>query len=224
MRLYLIRHAEPDYPRDALTPRGHRQAAALARRVEKLAPGYLYSSPMGRARETARPIAERLGLPCSVEPWTAELEDWTIEAQRPEHEPWGEAPAWELAVDRVRGQSPGDSWHKEPPFADTGLETKLAELIRASDAFLRCHGLERQGDFFRRLDDAVAPPIVLVCHGGFALTWLAHLLVLPPPLVWTSFTLAPASLTSLVFEAVDTDQLAPRCVGLGDLSHLDDPA
>ena len=54
MRLYIIRHAEPDYPRDALTVCGHAQAQALAHRLGKMEIGHVYSSPMNRALETAR--------------------------------------------------------------------------------------------------------------------------------------------------------------------------
>jgi broad specificity phosphatase PhoE len=71
VRLYLIRHGESqgnaerrlqgrvDLP---LTPRGHRQARALAQRlaVEQIAA--LYASPLSRARQTADAIAGRLGL------------------------------------------------------------------------------------------------------------------------------------------------------------------
>jgi phosphohistidine phosphatase len=67
MRLYVVRHAEaapgsPDELR-ALTPEGHEQARALGRRLraEGVAPDAVLSSPLLRARETARDLG--LGEP-----------------------------------------------------------------------------------------------------------------------------------------------------------------
>lgn len=33
MRLYIIRHADPDYPNNTITPEGHLEAQALAKRL-----------------------------------------------------------------------------------------------------------------------------------------------------------------------------------------------
>ena len=61
MRIIFVRHGEPDYARDCLTPTGKRQAAAAARRLEREGIQEIYASPMGRARETAQFTADLLG-------------------------------------------------------------------------------------------------------------------------------------------------------------------
>lgn len=53
-------------PGVALTVRGRAQAAALARRLETFAIQRIYSSPLQRARETAEPLARRLGMALQV--------------------------------------------------------------------------------------------------------------------------------------------------------------
>ena len=75
MYLYFVRHGMPDYKTDTLLPEGVRQAEAAAKRLSYSGLDEIYSSPMGRAQETARPAAELLGLPVTVLPWAAELED-----------------------------------------------------------------------------------------------------------------------------------------------------
>ena len=62
MRLYIVRHAEaapgsPDELR-ALTPEGHEQARALGRRLrdEGVRPDAILTSPLLRARETAKDL------------------------------------------------------------------------------------------------------------------------------------------------------------------------
>ena len=63
MRIIFVRHGEPDYARDCLTDEGRRQAAAAAERLAGEGISEIYASPCGRAMETARYTARRLGLP-----------------------------------------------------------------------------------------------------------------------------------------------------------------
>lgn len=68
MDLYILRHAEAgEAPRDAdreLTERGHVQARAVAAGIARLKVGItaIASSPLPRAMQTARPVADALGL------------------------------------------------------------------------------------------------------------------------------------------------------------------
>ena len=206
MRLYIIRHAEPDYPRDALTAHGHVQAQALARRLEETGIDRVYSSPMNRALETARYTAERLGLDVQIEPWTRELEDWWIPDVA-----LGELPVWQVDAATLRAL-PGSGQESWPLDA-------LARLRSAADDFLARQGYVRGGTRYR-VENAPSQGIAVFCHAGFALTWLAYLLAVPLPLMWAGFSLAPSSLTTVVFEELKSGGAAPRCVGLGDVSHL----
>ncbi len=66
MRLILVRHAEagPGQPDElrSLTPAGREAARALAARLADESPDVVLSSPLLRARETAMPIAEAVGV------------------------------------------------------------------------------------------------------------------------------------------------------------------
>lgn len=84
----LIRHAAHLFGGDTiagrspdvhLSPLGHEQAARLAERVAALPVRAIYSSPIDRARETAEPIAKRLGLAMQISDALTELDfgDWT---------------------------------------------------------------------------------------------------------------------------------------------------
>ena len=53
MRIIFVRHGEPDYVHDCLTEKGKIQAAAAAERLRDEGIAEIYSSPLGRARETA---------------------------------------------------------------------------------------------------------------------------------------------------------------------------
>jgi 2,3-bisphosphoglycerate-dependent phosphoglycerate mutase len=83
MELLLIRHALPvridegvfDGPADPmLAPTGHAQATALAEWLADEEIDAIWCSPMRRARETAAPLSERLGLPITVDEGIAEYD------------------------------------------------------------------------------------------------------------------------------------------------------
>ena len=63
MRVILVRHGDPDYLRDCLTQNGHKHAAAVAQRLADEGISEIYSSPCGRAYETASYTALLLNLP-----------------------------------------------------------------------------------------------------------------------------------------------------------------
>jgi probable phosphoglycerate mutase len=191
MRLYIIRHAEPDYPRDALTSHGHVQARELAIRLSTMGIDHVYSSPMNRALETARYTAERLGLDVRIESWTRELEDWWVP-----DEALGERPVWQVDAATLRALAPGQEvWPLDA----------LAQLRSAAVEFLGRH------------ENASSQGIAVFCHAGFALTWLAELLAIPLPLLWAGFSLPPASITTIAFEPLAGGGTAARCLGLGDV-------
>jgi len=109
MRLYIIRHADPDYPNNTITEQGHREAAALAERLAAERLDRLYSSPLQRALDTARYTQEAGGMTPVVEGWMAELSDWHLD-----QEPWKGLVTWDLPGEVIRGDEvfPGhDTWH-----------------------------------------------------------------------------------------------------------------
>ena len=50
MRLYIIRHADPDYENDTITPAGHLEAQALSVRLKGEGINKIFCSPAGRAQ------------------------------------------------------------------------------------------------------------------------------------------------------------------------------
>jgi broad specificity phosphatase PhoE len=82
--LYLIRHADalPEadevvlghYDEQSLSDLGRRQAEALAARMRETALAAIYSAPLGRARQTAAPLAEALELEVQIEPGLREVD------------------------------------------------------------------------------------------------------------------------------------------------------
>lgn len=216
MRLYIVRHADPDYKNHTITAAGHLEAQALARRFARQGLDCIYSSPFPRALETMQYTANTLGLTPEIAGWTAELTEWQIDQQ------WGAKYAFDLAGEIVRGGEPlphHTSWHLAPPLDNPFFLEKFSALQEHSDAFLARHGYQREGGRYR-MQQPNQQKIAIFCHNGFGLTWLAHLLALPLSLVWAGFWLAPSSVTTVLFDERSTQWAVPRCLGVGDVSHL----
>jgi probable phosphoglycerate mutase len=82
-RIFLVRHGVNDLlglaiagrkPGVTLNAEGRAQAERLARRFERDTISKVQSSPLQRARETAEPIAERLGLGVEIAPALNEID------------------------------------------------------------------------------------------------------------------------------------------------------
>jgi probable phosphoglycerate mutase len=218
MRLYIIRHAEPDYEHNTITTQGHREAKALSRQLKREGLTHLYSSPLGRAVDTARYTAKATGLKPTVIDWTRELSDLKM-APVP---PWGNLMAWDLAGEVIRLKREHltpTAWRRIPLFDQKKFRAEIARVGRNSDAFLKRHGYRREGGRYRILKGNKRR-IAVFCHGGFGLTWLSHLLEIPLPLMWSGFWMAPSSVTTVLFDERSSRWATPRCLGFCDLSHL----
>lgn len=60
MLFFYVRHGDPTYNPDALTPLGRRQAEAVGRRLSAFGVDKIYASTSTRAIQTAQPAAEMM--------------------------------------------------------------------------------------------------------------------------------------------------------------------
>ncbi len=219
MKLRIIRHADPDYSIDGLTAAGHLEAAALGQRSKGWGLTQLFASTMGRAQLTASYIAMATQLAVSNESWVRELDEWGMtDEQGTISFPWNYFGGYlpEFMLHRKEGSLP-DYWLSQPE-----LLAQYEMLVQASDDFLQRLGYERvQGGVYRSKEGGpINHQVAVVCHGGFGLAWLSHLLQLPLAALWAGVWLAPSSVTTLLFEHRDGDLAVPRCIELSDTSHL----
>ena len=211
MRLIFIRHADPDYANDTLTPLGHAQARDLAEAFSKVNVDGLYCSPMGRAQHTAKYIGDRINHVPRVCQWLAELDTRCSQGK------W----AWDLPGTEVfaNHEHPDlKGWHKWINDGDV-IRLRVDKCCAQFDAFLKEHGLQREGGRYL-LKSPAQSTLVLVCHAGVTLTLLAHLLHLSPLVTYTQFRCNPASLSTLnlqddachgVFRLIGLNETRPRC-------------
>lgn len=217
MRLYIIRHADPDYESDTLTARGRLEAQSLAARLKAEGIDRIYSSPLGRALETAGYTSKLLGIDIKVEEWTKEISELIIDLDS-----YGKSAVFHLHGELIRKDlslAARNNWHKLPYFDNNAVKRRIGEVSKNSDLFLQKQGYLREGGRYRiirRNTDKIA----VFCHGGFGVTWLSHLLEIPPTLVWSGFYLHTSSVTTVLFDERSSIWAVPRCLCVGDTSHL----
>ena len=218
MRLLLVRHAEPDYAHDSLTPRGRREAELLSRRLSRLknVEGW-FVSPLGRARDTAKPTMERVGAEAEILPWLQEFRGRAVDPDTGAVRiPWDFPPR---QVERYPEMTRADRWLEAPAYAGTNVPAVWEETRQGLAALLGRFGYTRDGAVWR-CDGNRRGVIVCFCHFGIAMAMTADLLGLSPAALWQGMCMTPSSVTSFVTEERVKGEVWWRCEMLGDVSHL----
>jgi 2,3-bisphosphoglycerate-dependent phosphoglycerate mutase len=155
MELLLIRHALPvrrellDGPADPeLSDAGHAQALLLAEYLASEHLDAVYASPMQRAQQTARPVAEARGVDIVT---TAGVAEW--DQNSPEYVPVEELKAADDPRWRALLAGTWSSDESEDDFRQRTLEA-IEEIVAR-------HGGQR---------------VAVVCHGGVINGYLSHVL------------------------------------------------
>lgn len=76
MLLFFVRHGDPVYVPDSLTPLGRRQAEAVAKRLARYGLDKIYVSSSARAIQTSEPTCEMLKMQSTVLDWCNESHAW----------------------------------------------------------------------------------------------------------------------------------------------------
>ncbi len=218
MKLLIVRHAEPDYERDSITEKGRREAGFLAQRLAGVQAAAYYTSPLGRARDTAAPTLEAVGRTAQECLWLREFDAPIWRPDVPEHKmiPWDWLPQDWTAEERFFDV---ERWHQTPAMAQGGVKAQYDWVAGELDALLERHGYRREG----RLYGAVAPSndaVVLFCHFGVTCVLLSHLLNISPMPLWHGTCAAPSSVTTVVTEERREGIASFRMLEFGDISHL----
>lgn len=199
--IYLIRHAETTWNAERrlqgkldapLSERGIRQVQALATALRAVPLRALYSSPLARAQETARPLAEAHRLTVRPVPGLTEIDQ-------------GE---WEsLLLDDVRDQDGErlEAWWNAPESVRMPGGESLADVAaRAVPAFLDLAGAHP------------GETIAVVAHGGVNKTILLAMLGAPLASYWR------IRQSNACINIVEVDGASTRLVVMNETSHLAD--
>ncbi len=218
MKILFIRHAEPDYTIDSLTEKGWREAALLARRLEKEPIAAAYVSPLGRARDTASLSLEKLGMTAEVCPWLREFDAPIDRPDNPDEKkcPWDWLPGDWLARPELLLE---DGWYKNERMMAGHVHEAYRWVTESFDELLARHGYVREGRYYRA-ERPNMDTIALFCHFGVTCVLLSHLMNVSPMILWHGLCAAPSSVTTTATEERREGVASFRTLAFGDTSHL----
>ena len=218
MKLLIIRHGEPDYRHDSLTEKGRREAKCLADHLCGQDLTYIYTSPYGRAKETASYTLEKLGLEAKELPW---LKEFDKKIRRPDdrllkHRSWDWLPQDWTKDPRLYDK---DRWMENERMAAAGIGEEYRKVTEGFDALLARHGYVRDGGIYRA-ERPNHDTIALFCHFGVESVMLSHLWGTSPAVVWQNTCARTSSVTTLVTEERRRGIAAFRMLAFGETTHL----
>lgn len=227
MRLIIVRHGDPNYEIDSLTEKGWREAEFLSVRMEKQLQKehtYIYTSPLGRAKDTASLTLKKLGMTATEFKWLREFEAPAIDEDTGTYKV-----CWDLLPARWTSEPAyydKDQWMNTPFMKKAKADTESAWVYDGLDSLLKKHGYTRENGYYRA-EHANRDTIVLFCHLGVECVMLGHLLGISPVVLWHGTAAAPSSVATLYTEERREGIASFRMQSFGDLSHLyaaDEPA
>lgn len=220
MKLYFIRHGDPDYEKDSLTEKGFREAELLADYFGKynFHIDHCYVSPLGRAKDTARFTLDRLHIDAIEQEW---LQEFLCRIWRPDKDDKKRI-CWDwLPEDWTENDAfySFEKWMENERMAEGKVGEEYHRVTAAFAGLLEKHGYIKEGRVFR-VKKANNETIVFFCHFGITCVMLSYLLSISPMVLWHNFVAAPSSVTKVVTEERRKGIASFRVVEYADITHL----
>lgn len=229
MLLFYIRHGVPTYDPDCLTPLGHEQARAIAKRLCSCGIDKIYASSSTRAYQTAQPTADLMRKEITALDWCHENLVWKEFGVNYEDGHWGwcyfHQPTKELFVsDEIKAL--GKKWYEHPAFSTrecyrgSRFKEGVERVQKQADDFLLSLGYRHDRD--RNGYIAEAPNddrVALFAHEGFSMAFLSSILDIPYPDFCTHHGLSHTGMCVIEFKNVD-GLVIPKVLQHSNDSHL----
>ena len=228
MLLFYVRHGDPIYNPDSLTPFGERQAEAVGRLLAGLRISEVYASTSERAKLTAKPLCEITKKEPTLLDFANEIYAWnelTLISKVENCQTWlFSAPEMKELFHTDELTSLGHEWYKHPIFKSEEFKDKdyaagIARIKDGADEFIESLGYKRVAggkyEVVKHSDKRVA----LFAHQGFGLAFLSCLVGIPYPAFTTHFDICTSGVTVIEF-ADDGGYSYPRILTLSSSAHL----
>lgn len=223
MLLYYVRHGDPIYNPDSLTPLGERQAEAVAKRLSQYGIDKIYSSTSNRAILTSKPTCEILGKEAELLDWCHEMHagkyffvdngkggsSWVFHQQR-----YIEKFASKEVVNLQ------DRWYDHPDFKDATFKEGIESTSRKVFEFLSQLGFtyDCEKGMYKSSKQG-NKRIALFAHQGFGLLFLSIVSLIPYPAFCTRFDITHTGVTVIEFPETD-GYILPKILTLSNDSHI----
>lgn len=203
MILFYIRHGEPIYNPDMLTPEGHKQAEALGAHLATLGITRIFSSTSNRAIQTAEPLSRLTGI-------EIELEDFAHEKYASydfmvKNDNGGKS--WVNGVEYFRKSfarpdiKNDPRWYEHPEFEGQSFKAGVERVNREVDTFMEKLGYkhDREKGYYLPVSPS-EERVALFAHAGFGHVFMSSLLDIPYPAIANNFQMGLTGVTAVIFK------------------------
>ena len=226
MLFYYIRHGEPKtVPDYSLTPLGHEQAKALAKRLCTFGIDRVFASPTLRTMQTAQPICDLLGKEITVCDWADEGIVWnefTVPHPKYEHTWAFYDPKYLEIFSSPEVRALGERWYEHPELAKLNFKAGVERVNAAVDEFFLSLGFrhDRENARYEVVGEHLnRERVALFAHQGFGMSFFSSMLDIPYPMFCTHFDLSHSSMSVINFERRG-EYVYPHVLQTANDSHL----
>ncbi len=220
MLLFYVRHGDPTYDPDALTPLGHRQAEAVGKRLALFGVDKIYASTSNRAIQTSQPACEMMKKQVELLDFCNENHAWQeFVVDRDGVRRW-------IFHDREMRElfcseevtALGHRWYEHPEL--TAYKAGVERVRRDCDEFLLGLGYEHIGHTGRyKIVKPNDERVALFAHQGFSMAFFSTILDIPYPVFATRFDLCHTGLSAIDFRE-ENGYAIPRVLTHSSDAHL----
>ncbi len=223
MLIFYVRHGDPIYDPDSLTPLGHRQAEAVAKRLALYGIDRIFASTSNRAIQTATPTSELVKKEIELLDFCNEGYAWR-EFSIPDgnggfHWTFQDKEMCRLFAS-AEMRNLGSKWFEHPDVLKYNFEKGVKRVQSNLDEWLKTLGYAH--DIEKGVYNAISPSderVALFAHQGFGVLFLSSLLDIPYPQIATHFDMCHTGVT--VIELAEKDGIAiPKVLTLSNDSHI----
>ena len=218
MKIIIIRHGDPDYENDTITKKGKVEVECLRKRMVKENITNVYCSILGRARDTAQPFLDSLGIKAEYCEWLKEFYDPQVNLpylQKPEI-CWDILPEYMNTLENIYHPT---KWREEDFVKNSTVCDRYDYVIENFDKVLAKHGYVRDG-YNYKVENSNHDTLVFVCHFGLTAVLLSHLMNCSPYTIWQHVCTLPTAVSTIYTEERKEGIASFRASSIGDISHL----
>ncbi len=220
MLFFYIRHGDPIYEPDSLTPLGEKQADAIAKRLARYGVDKIYSSTSNRAILTAKPTCELTRKKAELLDFCNEnyaYEDFTIEKDGQKRWIFHDKEMKLLLTDKSV-TALGFNWYEHERL--TKFKKGMDRVFSESYEFFLSLGYEHIRNTGRyKIHKHNNERVALFAHQGFGLAFLSTVLDIPYPMFVNHFDTTHTGLTVIEFGNEDGYSI-PKVLTLSNDAHL----
>ena len=222
MLFFYVRHGDPIYHPDSLTPLGERQAEAIGKRLALHGLDRIYASTSNRAILTATPASEILQKEIVQLDFANENHAWMeltiVEGDR-RYWMFQHTGSKELFA-QPEMRALGNRWYEHPELAKWNFKNGVERIRKASDEFFASLGYEHIPDSGRyKVINSNQERVAVFAHQGFGIAFLSSLLDIPYPQYASHFDICHTGLTVIDFKE-ENGYAYPRVLMHSSDAHL----